>query len=314
VVINTLNRHRHLERALAGLREQTVRPFEVIVVNGPSDDDTGQLLDSLKGRVRALSCPEASLGRSRNIGVDAAGGEIVAFVDDDAVPAPSWLAQLLSAYRSRRVAAAGGPVFDVPKNQAVWRLCTCTRLGAVDTSGQLQSRHQWKPGADPFGYLPGCNMSFRRAVIAEIGGFDEQLSSTYDDSEICSRVIDQGHRVRVLSDVLVRHERERNQLRDEEQRIHDPYPILFDRAVFASHVRRPERCGDSVAWALERATEEMIDLAGHYVAEERLSEADHLRFAARARNGAADGLRAGSRPRLERRFSEPDQSAFTPYL
>ena len=57
---------------------------------------------------------EAHVARSRNVGVKVAAGDILAFIDDDAVPEPDWLEQLAGAYEDPRVSAAGGPVFDVP--------------------------------------------------------------------------------------------------------------------------------------------------------------------------------------------------------
>src|ERR1051326_8864739 len=94
VVINTYNRARSLHEALRALRYQTHDAFEVVVVNGPSTDQTEAVLAEVAGAVRVARCPEAHLARSRNIGIAQAAGDVVAYVDDDAVPEPSWLAEL----------------------------------------------------------------------------------------------------------------------------------------------------------------------------------------------------------------------------
>ena len=86
VVICTLNRADALAATLECLRLQHHDDFEVIVVNGPSTDGTAERLASLDGAIRRLDNPERNLSRSRNLGVAAAAGELVAFLDDDAVP------------------------------------------------------------------------------------------------------------------------------------------------------------------------------------------------------------------------------------
>ncbi len=86
VIVNTHNRADHLKRLFDCLSRQTYDNFEVIVINGPSTDHTQQVLDEYASAIRTGTCPEVNLCMSRNIGVRAAAGEIVAFIDDDAVP------------------------------------------------------------------------------------------------------------------------------------------------------------------------------------------------------------------------------------
>ena len=86
VVINTHNRGPHLKRLLDALSRQTYDNFEVIVVNGPSTDNTEEVLERYGRAIRTDTCPVVNLCVSRNIGVKDAAGEIIAFIDDDAVP------------------------------------------------------------------------------------------------------------------------------------------------------------------------------------------------------------------------------------
>ena len=101
VVINTLNRAAHLRTALASLRHQRHRAFEVVVVNGPSTDDTEAVL-ALWPDIKVARCTEANLSMSRNIGIAMAEGDVVAFLDDDATPEPDWLEHLEDLRRALR--------------------------------------------------------------------------------------------------------------------------------------------------------------------------------------------------------------------
>jgi glycosyltransferase involved in cell wall biosynthesis len=293
VVINTLNRRERLERLLLALRSQKHAAFEVVVVNGPSVDGTDALLTDFKDRAHLATCPDACLGRSRNIGVAAASGEIVAFIDDDAIPARDWLTRLSARYADPSVVGVGGAVFDVWLDRVVWTLCTATRAGDVDTEAPGPVDRYLVPGGDPIAYLPGCNMSFRRVALEEAGGFNPLLSYAYDDSELAVRLVDRGHRLIVLDTALVRHERAPNIARDEERRLFDRAPVNFCRAVFAVHSRRPGTTAEDAAARVRAA------FAG---------EAD-----ARVREAIEAGLRAASRPRPVTSMPFDATAGFLPY-
>jgi glycogen(starch) synthase len=297
VVINTLNRRESLRRALVGLSEQTYPHFELVVVNGPSTDGTEEMVDAFDGPIRLARCPEANLGRSRNVGVGVAAGDVVAFLDDDAEPEPEWLTEIVARYDDPNIAGVGGPVFDVPLGQVVWDLCTCTRLGQPETSSEGPPSRYVGAGADPFLYLPGANMSFRRSALARVGGFNGLLRHNYDDAEVCARVIDAGYGLTVLEDALVRHARAPNPARDENpDDIVDPYLTIYCHAIFAMQCES--------AWPVERAAEAvsqsaagMTRIAEQTRAQGRFDDARCARFAARAQNAVRDGISDGSRPR-----------------
>lgn len=86
----------------------------MVVVNGPSTDGTAELLTNFAEETRLGTCDVASLGVSRNVAIAMAAGELIAFLDDDAIPPSDWLEQLVPAFADPIVAAAGGPVFDAP--------------------------------------------------------------------------------------------------------------------------------------------------------------------------------------------------------
>src|SRR3977135_1625831 len=108
VVINTYNRAQLLRNAITSLLCLRHPLYEIVVVNGPSNDDTDVVLNEFEHHIKIRDCPEANLAKSRNIGIAASAGDIVAFIDDDATAEPNWLCELEPAYADPNVCAAGG--------------------------------------------------------------------------------------------------------------------------------------------------------------------------------------------------------------
>lgn len=107
VVIPTYERKAVLEETVRALAAQSVRPFEVIVVDDGSNDGTTDLLHRLREELSdrldlvPLRQPNLKQGRARNLGVARAKGELVLFLGDDTIPEPACVAEHLAAHASR---------------------------------------------------------------------------------------------------------------------------------------------------------------------------------------------------------------------
>jgi len=113
VIVNTVDRAGPLHTLLQSLEQQSYPNFEVVVVVGPTHDNTMEVLSEYVGRIRLLRCPTANLCQSRNLGLLTARGDIVAFIDDDAVPCKRWLEQFAHIYKDESIEATGGAVWAV---------------------------------------------------------------------------------------------------------------------------------------------------------------------------------------------------------
>ena len=96
VVVPTLNRADSLRSAIESLLSQdTSLPYEIIVVDNDSSDRTRDVVESFMkkahGRLRYVFEGVPGLSVARNAGIAAANGEVVAFIDDDAMASPDWL-------------------------------------------------------------------------------------------------------------------------------------------------------------------------------------------------------------------------------
>ncbi len=207
VIINTVDRAAALATMLRALEQQDYPCFEVIVVVGPTQDNTLQLLAGYGDRLRVLRCARANLGESRNIGLLAAGGEYVAFLDDDAAPCRTWLAQLAAAFTHPSIAAVGGSVFMAyPEGPLLQH-----RFGVVSELGEQAnvraSRTGWPEGKGRlWSERPmGTNMAFRRAALLAVGGFDTHYAWVYDDADVAWRLALGGYSVHGLAAAAVYH-------------------------------------------------------------------------------------------------------------
>ena len=233
VVINTLNREKSLRDTLDSFRWQTYRgPFEVIVVNGPSTDGTQTLIESWLPKIRIGRCPAANLSMSRNIGICMAAGDIVAFIDDDGIPEPEWLAQIAAAYERDEVGGAGGRVFDHTGWHFQCEYCLVDRLANPDTSIPGPMPQRCFPGSFQFPHLLGTNATFRRKALLEIGGFDEEFEYFLDETDVCLRLMDAGYLIRQLDDAYVHHKFAASNVRTEKKVLKYRYPVMKNKIYF----------------------------------------------------------------------------------
>lgn len=115
VIIPTYKRCQLLKLVLEGLKKQTYLNFEVLVVAKPSGDGTEALVKSYQNsfNVKLISQQEGFVTNALNLGLRNAAGDIIAFLDDDAVPDPDWLEQHLQTYQQLGVAAVAGDAVPV---------------------------------------------------------------------------------------------------------------------------------------------------------------------------------------------------------
>ena len=181
VIINTYNRCESLRTTLESLSNQSCSDFEVVVVNGPSTDDTEKVVMDFPN-VKLVSCPERNLSISRNLGIDYSAGDIVAFIDDDAIAEYNWVRDILLAYTDDKVGGVGGLVYDYTGVHLQYKYSSCDRLGDTDFYIMPPFDRYNTPNCEKFLYLQGTNCSFRRSCLEEIGGFDEEFEYYLDCS------------------------------------------------------------------------------------------------------------------------------------
>jgi glycosyltransferase involved in cell wall biosynthesis len=211
-IICTRNRARLLDLCLRSVLRQTVPrgQYEVLVVdNGSSDDTPAVCAGHAAAGVRCIVEPVAGLSRARNTGWREAQGPVVGYLDDDGQATEGWLAGALSAFHDVQPvpAWAGGPIdLDWHARPPAWLdapLQEC--LGVLD----LGDRPRWLA---PHERLGGGNSFFPRALLAELGGFDERLGRVNnlllsgEETQLQRRIEAHGGRLYYHPDIRMRHD------------------------------------------------------------------------------------------------------------
>lgn len=233
VVVNTYNRAPSLHQTLEGLRRQNYPNLEVIVVNGPSTDETLEVLRRHAERIRVGTCAQRNLSISRNVGMEMARGEFVAFIDDDAVPDEDWLVDAISAFDSDEVAGVGGFVFDHTGYELQYSYTVCDRMGNSYHNLTKPMPDFCYPGCHRYPALLGTNSIFQLQALLEIGGFDEQFDYFLDETDVNVRLIDAGYVLKQISRAFVYHRYLPSQIRNE-KRVNTNYaPMIRNRIYFS---------------------------------------------------------------------------------
>ncbi|MBV9862579.1 MAG: glycosyltransferase [Alphaproteobacteria bacterium] len=233
IVINTDGRRDSLATTLRSLRFLDYPSFEVCAVYGPTIDGTKELLESYEGRIKIGHCPERNISMSRNIGIGMAAGEYVAFIDDDALPEPEWLRDLARGYDCEEVGGTGGQVYDHTGWELQYGYSVADRLGNSVWDLTRPADEFNFSLSDKFPYLQGTNASFRRSVLSEIGGFDEEIEFYLDETDVCCRLIDAGYAIRQLPNAFVHHKFLPSHIRNVHRVTKNRYPVLKNKIYFS---------------------------------------------------------------------------------
>ena len=167
MVISTYSkdRLRYLLDCIASLKKQSLKPDEIILVLDPYPDLVEFYESRLLEDVRVVTSQKRGLSNARNAGVRSAKGEILAFIDDDAVADENWLENLVKDYEDTNVVGVGGLIKPLWEDgypawfpeELNW-IVGCSYKGLPECKASVRN---------PI----GCNMSFRKDVFEKVGYF-----------------------------------------------------------------------------------------------------------------------------------------------
>ncbi|HSB27096.1 MAG TPA: glycosyltransferase [Pyrinomonadaceae bacterium] len=176
VILAVHNRQDCVARAISSVLAQTYSPLELIVIDDGSTDDTREVVKRFGGEVTLVSIPHSGVYVARNIGLQRAHGELIAFIDSD----DYWFADKLTLQVPLMKRAAVGLVFGdlihvlAAREDAEQTGLTCFRVSPPCSGRATKSLSRRN-------FVPTCSVLVRRSCLEEIGGFSEtsELSADY---------------------------------------------------------------------------------------------------------------------------------------
>ena len=199
VAICTRDRPEDLRKCLAGIMELSGTPYETLVVdNCPSNDQTEAVVAQFPN-VRYICEPVPGLNHARNCALREATGDIVAFIDDDAVPDPDWLFAHLVNYKQPIVQCVTGLTMPLELEHVSQELFERYSSFIRGFDRRIFDPLHHDPLA-PGGIGAGVNMSVRRSIVEAVGGFDNALDAgtvtkSGGDHEMYTRILGAGYRI-----------------------------------------------------------------------------------------------------------------------
>ena len=197
VVVPTRARPQFLRNCLESLLklDYPYDRYEIIVIEDGTEEGqkvTEEVRERSPVPVHYKRIPHSGAATSRNVGLQLATGEIVAFIDDDGMAVPCWLRRHVQGLQEQGVGGVGGrvsPEYPEPDLEA-----GMGRGGDLRWSGFNAS----PPKIQEVDHLPGGNMAFWRKALLEVRGLDTRYTrrgSWREDTDLCVRLRIKGYRL-----------------------------------------------------------------------------------------------------------------------
>ena len=195
VIVCSYNGSKTIAETITAVQNLNYPDYELIVIDDGSTDDTSSIATSLNAKV--ISTSNKGLSSARNTGWKMSSGEIITYCDDDAYPTEDWLHFIALQFQASSTGAAGGPNLAPPNDGFI---ADCINGSPGGPNEVLLSDNRAE-------HIPGCNLSVRRSVMEQIGGFDVQFRAAGDDVDLCWRIIDCGYEISFHSGAMNWHHR-----------------------------------------------------------------------------------------------------------
>jgi GT2 family glycosyltransferase len=195
ILIPTLERHQSVNELANQLLKQQYPNFEIIIVD-QSREKNQPLIDLQKEnqKIKYFKIEKTGTCLAKNFGLKKASGEIIIFMDDDCrVENPDFIQNHVSNYEDSKIGGVGGRLID--KNVRLNRettgpVCRVSKTGCVFPNANSDVKQEINAPR-------GGNMSFRKSVIFEVGGFDERLigNAMREETDFSLRVVEAGYKI-----------------------------------------------------------------------------------------------------------------------
>lgn len=199
IIIPFKEYNNYLEECMAHCLQLDYDDFEIILL-------PDKKINKRFKKTRIIPTGPEKPSIKRNIGVQKAKGEIIAFLDSDAYPRKDWLDQAIKYFKKEEVGALGGPNLT-PSQDSTSQKVTSDILSSKIACGKLADRYSLQIEQERSD-LPSCNLFVRKSAFEQTNGYDPTLL-TAEDIKLCTEIADLGYKIIYTPKVVVYHHRRR---------------------------------------------------------------------------------------------------------
>lgn len=208
VIIPTYKRPRLVLQALHSLQNQNYTAFEIIVVDSAVNPETEHTIMDFNKKARVtvnyICTDSTALHEKRHIGARAAKGDILVFIDDDAICDPNWLSELIKPYSNPEVGCVGGkilPKWEVEPPKWITHERYRGYLSLLDWGEEVKELKTPE--------IYGCNFSIRKSLLFEVGGFNPEAFGDIwlgdGETGLLRKVLSAGYKIVYTPEAIVWH-------------------------------------------------------------------------------------------------------------
>ena len=210
VLIPTYNNGKTINKCIESIKNQTKKADEIIIIDGHSKDNTVEIA-KLHG-CKILYEEKGSRAAACNVGIPEAKGEIIVFIDGDAIAKEDWLEKIVEAFEKehdRKVVCVTGPNIEYPNETVFGKAVSAvygTFLGGKWTEHIESIFNRKKRYVES---AAGCNSAYKKDILNEVMPFNERLI-TAEDTDINYKLRKKGYAIFFEPDAIVFHQRPQN--------------------------------------------------------------------------------------------------------
>lgn len=193
ILIVTRNRPEHLLNCLRSLRKCAFKKYEILIGDQSTNDQTRDMVKSLHCNIRYFKMNIKGKTKGLNFLIKRSKNEILAFTDDDCIITDDWLGQIFRTYENNTQKLAGVFGSTLPHQPLLHQdmFCPSTCLFNKSAIYTYKNINYYELGL-------GNNMSIRKSVLLDIGGFKEWLGvgtfvNSGEESELIFRILRSGY-------------------------------------------------------------------------------------------------------------------------
>lgn len=200
VVMPVYNEEVHIIETLEALYANTVQPDEVIVADGGSTDKTVQLIRENFPQVIIVNNPKKNAASGRNIGIEKAQGDIIAFTDGDCIVDEDWIKNIFIAFSENNIDGLGGKVLIAPPINHIeeyWGNLAWNLIMSFGDTPYIVDKCRLN---DSF---VTANCAYKKELLFSLDGFSDWFANNAEDVDLCWRAIKSGAKLMYIPNVQI---------------------------------------------------------------------------------------------------------------